>query len=105
MYKTQNGPVFSVNEVRTKEPDYGIRSEGINRIYKMNRIARATTLPLHLANLVNPVASFFLNLSQRPTVNVFQVEFHPLFKRKMATARYLPETSQPRLNTEAPLLP
>ena len=58
MYKTQNGPVFSVNEVRTKQPDNGIRSEGIDRIYKMNRIARATTLPLHLVNLVNPVEDF-----------------------------------------------
>src|SRR5437588_4287909 len=30
--------------------------------------------------------------SQRPVIDVFEVELHPLFKREVAASRYLPET-------------
>jgi len=62
MYKTQNGPVFSVNKVKLKERDNAITSRGIEKIYKMSTIASATTQPLRLLNLVNSVDGGFLSL-------------------------------------------
>src|SRR5437773_2772579 len=43
--------------------------------------------------------------SQRPTVDVFEIQLHPLFKRKIAATGDLPQTSYAGLHAKAPLLP
>src|SRR6266851_2087888 len=43
--------------------------------------------------------------SQRPTVDVFEIQLHPLFKRKVAATGNLPQASYAGLHTKAPFLP
>src|SRR5258708_26279817 len=42
---------------------------------------------------------------ERPAIDVFKIELHPLIERQVAAARNLPEAGQARLNTEASFLP
>src|SRR5215813_2580631 len=43
--------------------------------------------------------------TQRPAIDVLQIQMHPLLEGKIAAAGNLPEASQPGLHTEATLLP